>query len=212
MPRTLILKALTMSLAGAVAIGALAACGDGTSKLGPSTPTGATQIGGNPMKAAPPPAGFNQHTVTPTSQQQAQDTIVGYLKKTLAALPPGTTLDATRYGGAGSNAPCQDNPTGPGKPPTEFSTIGDLKLPAGSNPNDVIALIGDTWKSWGWYVIERDGFQKPNRFGYGPDGYSLQIEAANPPGSPPTVNGTTPCYAGELQRDDIPIPGILQAQ
>lgn len=209
MPKTLALRTVTLSLAGAVAISALMACGH-SSNLGPSVPTGATQIGGSPMTSAPPPpAGWQQHAATPTSQQQAQDTIVGYLKKTLAALPPGTTLDATRYGGAGSNAPCQDNPTGPGKPPTEFSTIGDLKLPAGSNPSDVIAQIGEIWKRWGWYVIEREGFGKPNRFGYAPDGYSLQIEAANPPGAPPTVNGTTPCYPGELQRDDIAIPEIL---
>jgi hypothetical protein len=54
----------------------------------------------------------------------------------------------------------------------------------GNDPNNVIAKIGDIWKSWGWYVIERDGFQKPNRFGYAPDGYSLQLEAAYLPGSP----------------------------
>lgn len=206
------LRTVAASLVGVAALSALVACGQ-HSDLGPSVPTGATQIGGSPMTSAPPPpAGWNPHTITPTSQQQAQDTVVGYLKKTLAALPPGTILDATRYGGAGSNAPCQDNPTGPGKPPTEFSTIGDLKLPAGTNPNDAIAQIGDIWKSWGWHVIERDGFQKPNRFGYAPDGYSLQIEAANPPGSPPTVNGITPCYPGDLQRDDLPIPKIVQAQ
>jgi hypothetical protein len=27
--------------------------------------------------------------------------------------------------------------------------------------------------SWGWYVMERDGFRKPNRFGYARDGYGL---------------------------------------
>jgi hypothetical protein len=206
-------RTAALSLAGVIALtAALAGCARHDNSLGPAVPSGATEIGGTPMTSAPPPpADWHPHTVPPTSQQQAQDTLVGYLQRTLSALPPGTTLDATRYSGAGSNAPCDDNPTGPGKPPTEFSTTADLKLPAGIDPNDTIFKIGDTWKSWGWYVIERDGFQKPNRFGYAPDGNSLQVEAAYPPGSPPTVNGTTPCYHGELQRDDIPIPEVLRA-
>jgi hypothetical protein len=211
-PKILPTRAAALPLLCAVVATAVVACGHGGGNLGPTVPSGATEIGGTPMTSAPPPpAGWTPHAVVPASQRQAQDTIVGYLKKTLAALAPGTTLDATRYSGAGSNAPCDDNPTGPGKPPTEFSTIADLKLPPGNDPNDVIAKIGDIWKSWGWYVIERDGFQKPNRFGYAPDGYNLQVEAAYPPGSPPTVNGTSPCYPGELQRDDIPIPEILRA-
>jgi hypothetical protein len=40
---------------------------------------------------------------------------------------------------------------------------------------------------------------------------AFEVEAAYPPGSPPTVNGTTPCYPGELQRDDIPVPEVLWA-
>jgi hypothetical protein len=210
-PKILVTRAAKRPLLCAVVVSALVACGH-SGNPGPSVPSGATEIGGTPMTSAPPPpAGWKPHTVPPTSQQEAQDTIVGYLKKTLAALPPGTTLDATRYSGAGSNAPCDNNPTGPGKSPTEFSTTSDLTLPAGSDPNDVIAKMGDIWKGWGWYVVERDGFQKPNRYGYATDGYHLQVEAAYPPGSPPTVNGTSPCYPGELQRDDIPIPEILRA-
>jgi hypothetical protein len=40
---------------------------------------------------------------------------------------------------------------------------------------------------------------------------AFEAEAAYPPVSPPTVNGTTPCYHGELQRDDIPVPEVLRA-
>ena len=40
---------------------------------------------------------------------------------------------------------------------------------------------------------------------------AFEVEAAYPPGSPPTVNGTTPCYPGEFQRDDIPVPEVLRA-
>lgn len=159
----------------------------------------------------PPPADWEPQIVTPTSQQQAQDTVVGYLQKTLAALPAGTAIDASRYGRMGSNAPCDDNLTGPGKPLTEFSTTGDLTVPDGADANALIAKIGLTWTSWGWYVAEREGFQKPNRFGYAPDGYSLQVVAAYPPGSPPTVNGSSPCYPGELQHDGIPVPEVLRA-
>ena len=37
---------------------------------------------------------------------------------------------------------------------------------------------------------------------------AFEVEAAYPPGSPPTVNGTTTCHPGEPQRDDIPIPKV----
>jgi hypothetical protein len=35
---------------------------------------------------------------------------------------------------------------------------------------------------------------------------AFEVEAAYPPRITPTLNGTTPCYPGELQRDDIPVP------
>lgn len=148
--------------------------------------------------------------VVPESQQQAQDTIVGLLKKTLAALPAGTVLDATRYGVPGSNIFCDDNDTKP-TAPKHFQTIGELKLPEGSDPAATISKVGDTWRSWGWNVVERDGFRKPNQFGYGPDGYRLQIVIAAREGYPPTLQASTPCFPGSIARDDIKFPVQLQA-
>lgn len=176
--------------------------------LGPSTPTGATVLGGPPMESTPPPPpGFTLQPVIPKSQQQAQDTVIGYLKKTLQALPPGTTLDATRYGGVASVAPCKDIISG--TPPVEFSTVGDLKPPAGTELGAIVAQVGDIWKSWGWHVYERDGFYKPNRFGYAPDGYGLSIEATSRPDYPPTLGGVSPCLAAEAAEDRSPFPMIL---
>jgi hypothetical protein len=164
------------------------------------------------MTSAPPPStGGNPKVVVPQSQQQAQDTVLNYLKRTLQGLPPGTTLDATRYGGASVTASCDDSPTGPGKPPMDFATTGDLKLPNGTDAEAAIAQAGELWKSWGWNVQERDGFRKPNRFGDAPDGYRLRIVAAYPPGSPPVVNAVSPCFPGDLARNDIPCPTVLQA-
>jgi hypothetical protein len=40
---------------------------------------------------------------------------------------------------------------------------------------------------------------------------AFEVEAAYPPGSALTANGATPCYPGELQRDDIPVPEVLRA-
>jgi hypothetical protein len=122
-----------------------AGCGH-QSPLGPRTPTGATNLGGPAVtSASPPPPGWTTHPAIPTSQQQAQDTILGYLKKTLQALPPGTALDATRYSGATNTPPCKDVETG--KPPVSLTTIGELNLPAGVDPVGVVARLGDTWKS-----------------------------------------------------------------
>ncbi len=159
--------------------------------------------------ASPPPPGWTERPVAPASQQQAQDTVIGYLTKTLRALPPGTILDATRYSGGTNTPPCQDVETGTS--PNQFTTIADLKLPPGTSPDAVIAQTGDTWKRWGWYVIERDGFFKPNRFGYGPDGYRLQITAAPQPGSPPTLQGISPCFPAGLPDDRSPFPMVLKA-
>ncbi len=179
-------------------------------RLGPPTPTGATILGGPDVTAAsPPPPGWTQRPVIPTSQQQAQDTLIGYLKETLQALPPATTLDATRYSGGTNTPPCKDVSTG--IPPKSFSTIGELGLPAGVDPTGIVAEIGDIWKHWGWYVIERDGFRKPNRFGYAPDGYILHVMAKDPVSDPPTLIGDSPCFAGDLPNDRGPFPVVLTA-
>ena len=85
------------------------------------------------MTSASPPPGWTERPVVPTSQQQAQDTVLGYLKKTLRALPSGTALDATRYSGGTNTAPCQDVETGTS--PSDFTTIGELKLPPGTSPS-----------------------------------------------------------------------------
>lgn len=182
-----------------------------TPPLGPPIPTGATILGGPAMTAAdpPPPPGWSSHPVIPTSQQQAQDTLMAYLKKTLHALPPATTLDATRYSGAVSTGPCKDVDFG--DPPMSLATIGELQLPAGTDSNAIISHLGDTWKSWGWYVIERDGFYKPNRFGYAPDGYILKLMAAPQAGYPPSLESISPCFPANLPDDRSPFPMVLTA-
>jgi hypothetical protein len=159
------------------------------------------------MTSAPPPPGWRLQPVIPATLQQAQDTLLRYLTQTLRELPAGTKLDATRYRGATSTAPCRD--TGPAAPPEEFSTIGDLQLPPGADPGAVIARAGETWASWGWYVVERDGFYKPNRFGYAPDGYSLHIMARYRPGLPPSLEGVSPCFPGDLPDDRSPFPSVI---
>jgi hypothetical protein len=156
-----------------------------------------------------PPPGWESHVAVPTSQQQAQDTVLGYLRKTLNGLPEGTVIDATRYGRAGTTAPCNDAPLAT-NPPEEFSTIGQLK-PPGDDFDQIIAVVGDTWKTWGWWVFERNDFRKPNRFGYGPDGYILQIKVSSPPGHPPTIIASSPCFPNEISRDDLPFPRMITA-
>ncbi|ORV48580.1 hypothetical protein AWC05_07675 [Mycobacterium florentinum] len=176
--------------------------------LVPPTPTGATPLGGPSMEATPPPPpGWKLEPVIPKTQQQAQDTVIGYLKKTLAALGAGITLDASRYSGGGTVHPCKDVETG--TPPMEFATNGDLTLPAGVDANTIVAKAGDIWKSWGWQVYERDGFYKPNRFGYAPDGYILQIIARYQPGYAPTLQAISPCFPADLPAERSPFPTIL---
>jgi hypothetical protein len=187
----------------------VAACAH-RSPLGPPTPTGATILGGpDKTSAPPPPPGWTLRPAVPVSVQQAQDTIIGYLTKTLRAMPPGTVVDATRYSGGTNTPPCQDTETG--SSPVSFTTIGELKPPPGINFDAIIASASAIWKKWGWYVLERDGFYKPNQFGYGPDDYRLQITAAPQAGYPPTIQAVSPCFAESLSRDHSPFPMVLRA-
>jgi hypothetical protein len=195
---------------GAIAATAVLVTACGHSGLGPPIPTGATILGGQPVTSAPPPPpGWRLQTAVPTSQQQAQDVVLGYLKKTLQGLPPGTTLDATGYG-ATNTPPCKDDDTS--NPPVSLTTIGDLKPPAGTDPNSLIEKTGEVWKSWGWYVFERDDFRKPNRFGYSPDGYSLQIKAKAQAGFAPSLESVSPCFPGDLANDRGQFPTIITAE
>lgn len=62
------------------------ACSHGDqNSLGPAVPTGATEIPGGPMEPTP----TVKNPVIPTSQQQAQDTIVRYMQETINRLTQG---------------------------------------------------------------------------------------------------------------------------
>ena len=143
------------------------------------------------------------------SQHQAQDTVIGHLRRTLAALPPGSVLDATRYAGAGHNSYCGDGVPGPGAS-VRFHTIGELRVPGDHGTDDAVAMVGDIWRSWGWEVQQRAGFRTPNRFGHSPDGYRLQIVAAAE-AHPPTLQASSPCFPRSIARDDIAVPDVLDA-
>ncbi|OYN76157.1 hypothetical protein CG716_22665 [Mycolicibacterium sphagni] len=145
----------------------------------------------------------------PTSQQEAQDTLTAYLQKTVDALPKGTSLDGTRYIVGDGTAYCEDNPSGPDAP-VHVEDWRDMNLPPGTDFNAIISQTGDIWKQWGWKVIERDGFTKPNRFGYGPDGYILQIEARPDPKFPPSLVGSSPCFSGNLKSNRVTKPSLIQ--
>lgn len=188
---------------------AVAACSSDTDGH-PTTTTGSPDNGGTAVSTNPAlPPDFHVVDATPTSQQQAQDAVIGYLTKTLKELPPGTVFDNSRYPGSG-NTPCTDQPTG--TPPNEYADKRQAIFPPGTNVEAMIAKAGQIWTSWGWHVMERDGFRKPNQFGYGPDGYALQIVASNPPGYPPTITGVSPCYPGELASANVPVPAVLGNQ
>jgi hypothetical protein len=144
----------------------------------------------------------------PQSQQEAQDTLAGLITRTLAGLPEGTVWDGSRFGGPGYNIHCNDEDTSPAAP-KRFQVIGEVEAPAGTTAETVIAAVGDVWHRWGWRVEERDGFRKPNRFGYAPDGYRLQIVAPGRDGYPPVLEGSTPCFPGEIARDGIAFPAQL---
>ena len=84
-----------------------------------------------------------------------------YLKRTLQALPPGTVLDSAGYAGAGHNSWCEDEPKDPGQRARRCTSRRSAiwKVP-GMDPETIIDKAGDAWRSWGWHVFERDGFEQ----------------------------------------------------
>lgn len=120
----------------------------------------------------------------------SQQTLLEYLQRTVDALPAGTRLDGSRYVvGDGTNY-CEDHPSGPDAP-VRVEDWRDIKPAPGADFDAIVIQTGEVWKQWGgWQVIERDGFSKPNRFGYAPDGYILQIEARPDPAYPPSLIGS----------------------
>lgn len=146
---------------------------------------------------------------TPESQQRIQNTVAAHLRRTVAALPSGTRIDAGRFTAAGHNSLCDDADSGP-VAPMRFHTIGELKTPGDTGGADVVAAVGEAWRRWGWRVIERDGFGTPNRFTYSPDGYRLQIVTVSA-GHPPVVQSSSPCFPRPIARDDVPFPVIITA-
>ena len=71
--------------------------------------------------------------------------------------------------------------------------------------------VGDQQRLAHWDVDQIQGGVLIDIVGSGYRAGAFEVEAAYPPGSPPTVNGTTPRYPGELQHDDIPVPEVLRA-
>jgi hypothetical protein len=71
--------------------------------------------------------------------------------------------------------------------------------------------VGDQQRLAHWDVDQIQGGVLIDIVGSGYRAGAFEVEAAYPPGSPPTVNGTTPRYPGELQHDDIPVPEVLCA-
>ena len=198
------IRASTIVTATAIA---LSACSHSEPQpIGPASPSGATEIPGRPTETTSVAT-----TKIPTSQQEAQDAIVRYLQETINALPKGTSLDGSRYVvGDGTNY-CEDNPADSNSP-VMVVDIRDMTLPPGTDTASVIAQTGDTWRDWGWKVLERDGFSKPNQFGYAPDGYVLQIESRPNPTQPPSLTGTSPCFTGDLRSDHVKKEIVLKQQ
>lgn len=136
--------------------------------------------------------------------------MVALFQRTVDAFPKGTALDLSRYSRAGSPATCDDDATSPDAP-INFAQVSDMRLLPGRNAQPTVAKLGDIWRSWGWKVIERDDFPKPNRFAYAPDGYRLQVESSDPPYTP-SVSAISPCMRGVRVDYATLMPTIIESR
>ncbi|WP_245535321.1 hypothetical protein [Segniliparus rotundus] len=146
----------------------------------------------------------------PSSQWQAQEVLYEYMRKTLQALPQGISLDNTRLSPGGGVDTCEDRIDSENSP-ISYYDYRDMRVPQGIDYAELVAKVGDVWRSWGWRVEERKGSDNPNRYGYSPDGYSLNITARPPQFAsfPPSFGGNTPCFPPELRDDHVPIPPVI---
>lgn len=149
--------------------------------------------------------GSSAMTFEATEQHRVQDTVLRHLRDTAAALPAGTVIDGSRFAGSGHVSLCDDTDSGPAAP-MRFHTIGEVKSQGGQDA--VVSGAGELWRRWGWQVVEREGFATPNRFGYSPDGYRLQIVAAGED-HPPVLQASSPCFPRPSVRDEVPFPTII---
>lgn len=144
----------------------------------------------------------------PVSQQQAQDTVLALLQKAVNVLPPGSALDGSRYRVGRMDRYCEDDPAGMSSA-VHIEDWRDVELPAGADAAAVIVQAGEVWRHWGRRVVEREGFGKPNRFGYSPDGYVLHLEARNSSDDGPLLIGSPPCYPSGLRSDTTRNPSLI---
>ena len=142
----------------------------------------------------------------PASQQQAQETILAMLQKTVDILPTGSVLDGSRYRIGTMAHSCEDDPVGTTSA-EHVEDWRDVQLPDAADAHAVIKQTADAWRRWGWHVMERDGFERPNRFGYSPDGYALHLEARS--NGDPLLVGSSPCFSNGLQEETPRNPALI---
>lgn len=131
------------------------------------------------------------------------------LQKTVDVLPAGSSLDGSRYQVGTMDRYCENDPAGTTSA-VHVEDWRDVQLTNDVDADAVITQTADIWRQWGWRVIERDGFEKPNRFGYTPDGYVLHLEARDRGG--PLLIGSSPCYPNGLQADTPRNPTLITQQ
>ncbi|EFV12386.1 hypothetical protein [Segniliparus rugosus] len=144
------------------------------------------------------------------SQQQAQETLYGYMRRTLEGLPDGVSIFSAHPWQGGKTSACDDRIDQENAPITYHDTF-DMKVPIGTDHDALIGKIRDLWRSWGWRVEERESDSSPSWYGRSPDGYELNVMgyAGRLAGYPPTFGGRSPCFSPKLRDDHVPKPRVI---
>jgi hypothetical protein len=199
----------TVVLAALAVLFAVAGCGSPAQGPAPSHPPVAARPTKAPAAAprtpspasTPPPSPIV--VKTPKDQQDAQGGVDTYLVQTLDALPKGTTLDGTRYVDGPGAVTCDDGGV-------RVQDQRDVDTPTDTDYTRLVATTGDLWRQWGWTVDDADDQGRADRVGHTPDGYTVQIEAAQDPKQRPSMVGSSPCFAAGLRENDIPRTPVIE--
>lgn len=142
-------------------------------------------------------------TIPGVSRPTVQQEVVGYLEKTVNALPPGTYLDGSAMPVGGRTAGCPD--ADPAKPTVRFEISMTVVTSPPMRSDAIASQAAALWRSWGVPITTTRGAARPGWTAEPRPGYRLQIAADQPP----TISVASVCFPDDAVLRDLPFPAVI---
>jgi len=143
---------------------------------------------------------------TSDSYSQVLARISDLYQSTANLLPKGAGLDNRRFSGGTTLITCDDNTTEE-DPLVHYVSMRDVANTDFPTGDQIVALFGRRWRSWGFETVERPDRAMPNRFAQSPDGYRIRAMPSPQKGALPSLTASSPCFragSGWRRRGEVP--------